>query len=68
MTIPNDEARCHGWPQPRDTVRPCEMCQGCMRWQSVGTGGERNSYEMAPAVESDGVVICGRRMPVKAEG
>lgn len=62
MTLPNDISRCEGWPPIRETVRPCAMCQGCMRWQSVGTGGERTPYMVVPAYDEDGAVKCDQRI------
>ena len=58
--------QCHGAHEP-DKVRPLDFCQSCQHWRS--TTGER-VFPMIQ-VRHDGpqaIVMCGRRLPVKAEG
>jgi hypothetical protein len=56
----NDDTRCTGWPTDRDTVRPIQYCQECMRWQT--RGGERTPYMDAPCKPVDGRLVCEYRI------
>lgn len=49
-------AACTGYPAQRETVRPCAMCQACLRWQSDGKPIQ------PPAVEKNGIVVCDQRI------
>lgn len=49
----DDQARCAGYPQPRDAVRPCELCQSCGRWRD----GERAPYFVTPPATQKGDVV-----------
>lgn len=60
----NDDCRCTGWPTNRDTVRPIQYCQECMRWLSCGTGGPRTPYMDAPCSPVEGRLVCEYRIPL----
>ena len=57
---------CAGAHEP-DKARPLDQCQSCQHWRS--TTGER----VFPMIQvrhngAQVIVMCGRRLPVKAEG
>ena len=50
MNLANDIARCGGWPEERETVRPDDLCRGCERWLNRLNNGARSPHIAPPAV------------------
>ena len=50
MNLANDVARCGGWPEERETVRPDDLCRGCKRWLNRLNNGARSPHIPPAAV------------------